>query len=155
MFSLKFCPTIKVSGPLESMNKILAVIAAITLASITSPVKADEITNYNDYNKPTWENGYGDLDSGIYVTWQVIEAGDLISLAFVIPGRAVTSTNGMTLPSVGYVNCKAGRFNLFVLTNNKSSNSKQANLKQTALEVAKEFCGAYKNMFGSSPYFKQ
>ena len=151
---MKFCPTIKVSDSLESMNKILAVIAAITLASITSPVKADEITNYNDYNNNTWENGYGDLDSGMYVTWQVIEAGELISLAFVIPGRAVTSTNGMTLPSVGYVNCKAGRFNLFVLTNNKSSKSKQANLKQTALEAAKEFCGAYKNMFGSGPYFK-
>ena len=136
------------------MNKILAVIAAITLASITSPVKADEITNYNRYNNNTWENGYGDLDSGMYVTWQVIEAGELISLAFVIPGRAATSTNGMTLPSVGYVNCKAGRFNLFVLTNDKSSKSKQADLKQTALETAKEFCGAYKNMFGSGPYFK-
>ena len=137
------------------MNKILAVIAAITLASITSPVKADEITNYNVYNnKPTWENGFGDLDSGMYVTWQVIEAGDLISLAFVIPGRAVTSTNGMTLPSVGYVNCKAGRFNLFVLTNDKSSKSKQASLKQTALDAAKELCGAYKNKFGSGPYVK-
>ena len=91
----------------------------------------------------------------MYVTWQVIEGGDLISLAFVIPGRAVTSTNGMTLPSVGYVNCKAGRFNMFVLTNEKRSKSKQADLKQTALEAAKEFCGAYKNMFGSGPYFKQ
>ena len=32
------------------MNKILAVLAAITLASITSPVKADEVMDYTDYN---------------------------------------------------------------------------------------------------------
>ena len=63
------------------MNKILAVLAAITLASITSPVKADEVMDYTDYNKPSWENGFGELDSGMLVTWQVVEADELISLA--------------------------------------------------------------------------
>ena len=89
------------------------------------------------------------------VTWQVVEADELISLAFIIPGKAITSANGITLPYVGHVNCKVGRFNLFVFSEDKSPKSKQADIQQTALEVAKEFCGTYKNMFGSSPYFKQ
>ena len=143
------------SVSLESMNKILAVLAAITLASITSPVKADEVMDYTDYNKPSWENGFGELDSGMLVTWQVVEADELISLAFIIPGKAITSANGITLAEVGHVNCKVGRFNLFVFSEDKSPKSKQADLQQTALEVAKEFCGTYKNMFGSSPYFQQ
>lgn len=36
------------------MNKILAVIAAITLATLTPPVKADKVTPYSEL---PWEAG--------------------------------------------------------------------------------------------------
>ena len=129
------------------MKRLLFSVAALLLAAMSSPALAND-----------WRGGVVTILNGRgFLTYKLIEVNEKpterFAVGYVLEG-STTPSDGKTLPSAGWINCKDGYYefwNEVDPANYTSSNEIMGELNT----MVREFCGGHSIDYRDSPYYKE